>query len=141
MHCEADWRRHARLNPACVVCGAENPKGLRLEFRCSPGEASAEWTPNAGWESFQGVIHGGIITTVLDEAMSKAVIARGSEALTAEIRVRFRRPVAPGDGLRVRGWVVQQWKRRILAEAALTSPAGAEYAHAWATFLVLPAAF
>jgi acyl-coenzyme A thioesterase PaaI-like protein len=137
MHSEADHRRYARLNPACVVCGAENPNGLHLRFRCSPEGAVAEWTPTSRWQSFEGIIHGGIITTVLDEAMSQAVIARGFEALTAEIRVRFRRHVAPGDCLRVRGWVVEQRKRRILTEAALASAAGVEHAHAWATFLVL----
>jgi acyl-coenzyme A thioesterase PaaI-like protein len=84
------------------------------------------------------LIHGGIITTVLDEAMSKAIIAREREALTAELRVRFRRQVSPGVALRIRGWVVETRKRRILAEAALTSETGNEYAHAWAAFLVLP---
>jgi acyl-coenzyme A thioesterase PaaI-like protein len=134
-------RRLARLNTACVVCGPENPAGLRLNFNCSPDEATAEWRPTRAWESFQGVIHGGIVTAVLDEAMSKAIIARHCEALTAELRVRFRRRVSPGAGvLRVRGWVVERRKRRILAEAALTSPSGEEYAHAWAAFLILPGA-
>jgi acyl-coenzyme A thioesterase PaaI-like protein len=132
-------RRQARLNSACVVCGAENQTGLHLSFRCSAAEVTAEWTPTDAWESFQGVIHGGIITTVLDEAMSKAIIARHCEALTVEIRVRFRRQVSPGDALRIRGWVVEKRKRRILAEAVLATAAGDEYAHAWATFLVLPA--
>jgi acyl-coenzyme A thioesterase PaaI-like protein len=86
------------------------------------------------------VIHGGIITTVLDEAMSKAIIARGCEALTAELRVRFHKQVSPGDALRIRGWVVEKRKRRIRAEAVLSSEAGDEYAHAWAAFLVLPGA-
>ncbi|HOL70511.1 MAG TPA: PaaI family thioesterase [Bryobacteraceae bacterium] len=133
-------RRQALLNSACVVCGAGNPTGLRLRFHCSPHEVSAQWRPTAAWESFQGVIHGGIITTVLDEAMSKAIIARGCEALTAELRVRFRKQVSPGDALCVRGWVVEKRKRRILAEAVLSFENGDELAHAWATFLVLPGA-
>jgi acyl-coenzyme A thioesterase PaaI-like protein len=131
-------RRHALLNPACVVCGRENPTGLHLEFACSPGEATAEWKPTPAWESFQGVVHGGIVTAVLDEAMSKAIIARHSEALTAELRVRFRKQVSPAETFRVRGWVLETRKRRILAEATLTSPTGDEHAHAWATFLVPP---
>lgn len=133
-------RRHALLNSACVVCGPENPTGLRLSFRCSPDEVTAAWKPTGAWESFQGVIHGGIITTVLDEAMSKVIIARGCEALTAELRVRFRKQVSPGDALYVCGWVVEKRKRRILAEAVLRATTGEEYAHAWATFLVLPGA-
>lgn len=133
-------RRQALLNSACVVCGVENPTGLHLSFRCSPDEVTAEWTPTDAWESFHGVIHGGIITTVLDEAMSKAIIAQHCEALTAELRVRLRSQVSPGDTLRIRGWVVEKRKRRILAEAVLTTATGEEYAHAWAIFLVLPGA-
>jgi acyl-coenzyme A thioesterase PaaI-like protein len=72
--------------------------------------------------------------------MSKAIIARGCEALTAELRVRFRKQVAPGDALCIRGWVVEKRKRRILAEAVLRTATGEEYAHAWAAFLVLPGA-
>ena len=128
-------RRYARLNPNCVVCGAHNPRGLQLEFRNGPNEVHALWVPTEEWESFEGTVHGGIITTVLDEAMSKAIIARNWEALTVDLRVRFRDRVSPGEALRVRGWVVQKQKRRILTEASLTTNAGTERAHAWATFL------
>ncbi len=94
-------RRHASLNPHCVVCGADNPRGLQLEFQGGPNGVDAAWIPTEEWESFQGIVHGGIITTVLDEAMSKAVIARNWEALTVDLRVRFRGRVTPGEKLRV----------------------------------------
>ena len=81
----------APLNPACVVCGQENPFGLHLEFQTDGDVSTAQWTASVGWESFKGVIHGGVICAVLDEAMSHAIIAAGYEALTAEMRVRFRR--------------------------------------------------
>jgi acyl-coenzyme A thioesterase PaaI-like protein len=69
--------------------------------------------------------------------MSQALIALGWEAFTAELRVRFRRQVTPGDSLAVTGWVTQRQKRRILAEAALKDAGGLERAHAWATFLAV----
>ena len=131
-------RERARLNPACVVCGSTNRKGLRISFQQRPDAIFADWTPSEDWESFQGTIHGGIISTVLDEAMSKAIIARDWEALTADLRVRFRRPVSPGERLEVRGWVIDRQRRKILAEATLTTATGEERAHAWATFLVPP---
>lgn len=133
----ARGRRQALLNPCCVVCGAENPTGLHLNFVCTPEGVAAEWMPTDAWQSFQGVIHGGIISTVLDEAMSKAVIAREFEALTAELRVRFKTRVTPGNLLRVRGRVVEIRKRRIAAEAVVTAASGEEYARAWGTFLLL----
>jgi len=129
-------RRHAPLNPNCVVCGADNQKGLQLEFQGGPNGVDAVWVPTEEWESFRGTVHGGIITAVLDEAMSKAVIARNWEALTVDLRVRFRGRVSPGEELRVHGWVVEKRKRRVLTEAILVTGTGVERAHAWAAFLV-----
>jgi acyl-coenzyme A thioesterase PaaI-like protein len=102
------------------------------------GAVTAEWRPTKNWEGFEGIVHGGIISTVLDEAMSKAVAAMNYEALTGELRVRFRHHVAAGEDLRVRGWVVEKVKRLITAEATLTAADGSERAHAWARFLALP---
>jgi uncharacterized protein (TIGR00369 family) len=125
----------ARMNPACVVCGKENPCGLHLEFQTDGDVSMARWTASAGWESFKGVIHGGVICALLDEAMSQSIITAGHMALTAEMRVRFRKKVSINDDLFVRGWVVRIQKRKIVAESSLTSIDGVEKAHAWATFL------
>jgi len=125
-------RNLAKLNPACVACGA---KGLRLCFSQGLDGAAARWRPTSDWESFQGTIHGGIIGTVLDEAMSKAIIAREWEAFTAELRVRFRGRIAPGDQLHVRGWGAERHKRHIRTEATLVTDTGDERANAWGTFL------
>ena len=126
----------APLNANCVVCGVRNTNGLQLDFRSGPDGVEALWVPTKSWQGFQGVVHGGIISTVLDEAMSKAVIARGWEALTVDLRVRLRRRVTPGEELRICGWVVEKHKRRILTEAVLVTSFGIERAHAWATFLI-----
>lgn len=129
---------HASPNSACFVCGKENPAGLGLVFhRQEEGGMAALWSPGSRWEGFQGIIHGGVVSTVLDEAMSKAVSAAGCEALTAELRIRFRRPV-PSDGrFRIKGWIVKRSKRLIETEAVLESMDGLEHAHAWASFLAL----
>lgn len=128
----------AAPNQSCFGCGRENPHGLRIRFDLTEaGHASAEWTPPATFESFRGVIHGGIVSTVLDEAMSKAVVSMGWPALTCELRVRLRRHVATGETIRVRARVVERTRRKITTEAELTGPDGVERAHAWAVFLVL----
>jgi acyl-coenzyme A thioesterase PaaI-like protein len=93
------------------------------------------WRTNEIWEGFRGVIHGGVVSTVLDEAMSKAVAAEGIRALTCELRVRLRQHVGSSEELQVKGWVVERRKRRILTEACLCDRSGRERAHAWATFL------
>lgn len=131
-------RLSARPNSSCYVCGTENPRGLRLHFESLQNRGvGAIWTPETTLEGFAGIIHGGLVSTVLDESMAKAVAAIGVGALTAELKVRFRHPVSAGKQYRVRGWVEDRNRRMIRAEASLLDPAGAETAHAWSSFLVL----
>jgi hypothetical protein len=132
------WSRNGLLNPYCIVCGAENPNGLQLDFLVGAAGAEATWVPAQGWESFRGTVHGGVVTAVLDEAMSRAVIAHAWEALTVDLRVRFRARVTPGEQLRVHGWVVERRRRKIVTEARLVTANGVERAHGWGVFLMLP---
>lgn len=123
----------------CFVCGRDNARGLQIQYSSdTAGAIEADWTPAAALEGFHGIIHGGIVATVLDEAMSKAVAATKCEALTGELRVRYRHHVATGEILHVRGWIVNRAKRLITTEATLTAADGSERAHAWARFLALP---
>lgn len=128
----------AALNPHCVGCGHQNPHGLQLTFRVNGNGVTAEWVPGKNWESFQGVIHGGVVSTVLDEAMSKAIIAQGLEAFTVDLRVRFKQKLRTGETVWARGWMVQHQKRRITAEASICNGSGDEHAHAWGVFLIPP---
>ena len=122
----------------CFACGVDNPHGLQLEFRFDPdGTASASWVPDIQWEGPRGIVHGGIVTTLLDEAMAKAVAATGCKSLTADLRVRFRRYAKTGEVLKVRGWIVKHRKRLIETEATVIAPDGSERAHAWARFVVV----
>lgn len=134
----AEARQIPALNPACFGCGPENVDGLQLTFRATREGVSAEWAPSDRWQSFPGVTHGGVIATVLDEAMSKAIAAGGSPAFTAELRVRYRQPVVTGEEQYIRGWIVSRRKRMIAAEACITALCGEERAHAWGTFLIAP---
>ena len=128
----------ARAQSSCFACGPDNPHGLRLRFEENQsGEMTAEWIPESSMEGFDGIVHGGIVSTVLDEAMAKVVVAAEVEALTAELRVRFRRHVASGSRVQIRGWIESRNRRVIKTEAALTGADGTELAHAWASFLAL----
>lgn len=123
---------------ACFACGPDNPHGLRLRFETSKsGGAVANWVPEEYTEGFRGIVHGGIVSTVLDEAMSKAVAAAGASALTAELRVRLRHHVPSKGLIQVRAWINNQATRLIKTEAAITNIEGIELAHAWASFLVV----
>lgn len=128
----------ARAQSSCFACGPDNERGLQLRFeKNEAGEMIAEWIPEAFTEGFDGIVHGGIVSTILDEAMAKAVVATEVEALTAELRVRFRRHVVSGSRVQIRGWIDSRNRRVIKTEAALSGADGAELAHAWASFLAL----
>ena len=132
----APSRPAAKRSDRCFACGTHHPHGLRLRFVQDGEEAvSAVWRTDAAWQGFEGVIHGGIVTAVLDESMSHAVAAGGVPALTCELRVRLHHHVGPFEELKVRGWVVERHRRRIAAEATLKDGDGVERAHAWAVFL------
>jgi acyl-coenzyme A thioesterase PaaI-like protein len=131
-------RTSVLLARSCFVCGSDNPRGLHLAFQANEdGEMIAEWIPEPEMEGYQGIVHGGIVSTVLDEAMAKVVDATGADALMVELRVRFRLQVSSGSPVHVRGWIESRNKRKINAEATLTGADGAELAHAWAVFLRL----
>jgi len=120
----------------CFACGPRNPRGLRLEFhRQEDGSMAAQWTPEAELEGYGGIVHGGIVSTVLDEAMAKVVAENGAQALTAELRVRFRQQTPSGQELCIRGWIESRTRRMIQTEAQLCAADGSELAHAWAVFL------
>lgn len=125
------------LQTKCFACGRENSHGLQISYKMQyPGKVSAEWCPGRGWEGFDGVVHGGIVTTALDEAMAKAIVSTETMALTCELKVRFRHSVHPGDELSIQGWIVDRRRRLVHAEASISDRGGEEFAHAWAIFLI-----
>ncbi len=128
----------AQPQPTCFVCGKDNPKGLHISFSPdSDNRISAGWVPDTACEGLQGIVHGGIVSAVLDEAMAKAVIGAGIQALTCDLQVRFRRPVIAGQSLEISGWLVSRDRRRVRTEATISDSEGGELAHGWATFLAI----
>ncbi|MBX3072034.1 MAG: PaaI family thioesterase [Thermomicrobiales bacterium] len=104
----------------CFGCGRLNPHGLQLTFYADPdGSVWAEWEPTPKVEGWQGIVHGGLITTVLDEVMGWALSAQRIWAVTARLDVSFRKPVEIGVPARARAWVVEDKGRRIEVAAQL----------------------
>ncbi|MBI4892504.1 MAG: PaaI family thioesterase [Acidobacteria bacterium] len=120
----------------CFACGPQNPKGLHLHFERTPELAvTAAWTPLPDFDGYPGLTHGGIVATVLDEAMSKAVAVHAWRALTCDLSVRLRHTIRSGCAYRVTGRVLSRRKRRILTEAVIHDAQGRECAFASAVFL------
>lgn len=90
---------------SCFVCESSNPAGLQLPFFHdeAAGEVVAQFTLGPGFSGAPNYLHGGIVLSVLDEAMAWAAIAiAGQWAVTKETSTRFERPVRVDRPHRVR---------------------------------------
>jgi acyl-coenzyme A thioesterase PaaI-like protein len=88
--------------PNCLVCGRSNPHGLRLSLHVEPetGVVTTEFAPTGDHIGFEGIVHGGVLATVLDEAMVWAATWAGKRFCVAgEMMVRFRESARPGERL------------------------------------------
>jgi acyl-coenzyme A thioesterase PaaI-like protein len=89
----------------CFVCGQDNPRGFKIQVRYLEAEMAAETELSLPRE-YQGwaeVIHGGILSTLLDEMMAHAVWHFAGPGLTLSLEVRFHAPLKPGETILVRG--------------------------------------
>ena len=108
-------------NQKCYVCGRENPAGLGVKFDISAESRSirGKFIPKEVHQGYEGIIHGGILSALLDEAMVKLAFSLGMPAVTAEISVKFESPASPGDELSISGKIVHETRRLIQAEAKI----------------------
>lgn len=98
----------------CFGCGRHNPIGLHLEFeRDAAGGVATTYVPRPEDQGFPAMMHGGLATLLLDEAMGWAMYADRVFAVTAKMETRFRRPVPVDEPLVVRSRVERQRGRRI----------------------------
>jgi acyl-coenzyme A thioesterase PaaI-like protein len=119
----------------CFACGKKNDFGLGLEFRHAGGKTISEFIPRKVHQGFKDIVHGGIITTVLDEAMVKRVLSEGMEAVTAEISVRFRNPLFVGEKAVIEAEIKKAGSRLLETSARMTKGDGTVVAEAEAKLL------
>jgi uncharacterized protein (TIGR00369 family) len=100
----------------CFACGTLNETGMRLDLHVERGRSWTEWTYEGRFQGWDGIAHGGILATVLDEVMAWALVGEDNWGLTARIAVDFKRPVSVGQALRAEGWVTRS-RRRIVDTA------------------------
>ncbi|MBS1252350.1 MAG: hypothetical protein MAG451_01389 [Anaerolineales bacterium] len=123
----------------CFGCGMENPIGLKLFFyEADDGRVVARFTPQEEHQGYPGVLHGGIISTVLDETIGRVCIAQERWVVTAKMEVRYRQPIPIDETLLVVGEVVEDRGRRLTARGELRLPDGSVGAEATGTFIQLP---
>lgn len=110
----------------CFGCGQRNERGLKLRFRVREHEAEVEYTADEAFCGAPGVVHGGIQAALLDEVMGMAAHAGDREGdldvVTADFRLRFRRPTPSGVPLRVRARLLRIEGHDYFLEGEIVGP-------------------
>ena len=79
------------------VCGQDNPIGLKIKVFEESGKVYAEFLPMENHQGYKGIVHGGILFSIMDEVMSRAaMIAVNSLTLTVEINIKYRKKAVMG---------------------------------------------
>lgn len=122
----------------CFACGALNRHGLRMTIHVERDAAWSELTLEPRFEGWEGMAHGGILATLLDEIMGWTLAARDDWGVTARLAVDFRKPIRVGTALRIEGTVARRRRRVIETTGRIVDPAGEiEYATATATYVTV----
>jgi len=126
------------VHPNCVVCSLTNNKGLHLEFvSTNNGGITATFQCDEAFEGYPGVLHGGVISSILDGAMGHCMFARGQASVTAEMTIRFRHPVVTNQDATVSARIARSSHPLYLLEAEILQ-AGQVKVTAKAKFLDRP---
>ncbi len=121
----------------CFVCGEKNPNGLRLNFEIDKRKQTLKTTFVASptFQGWDGTVHGGIISTLLDEAMAKLSYELGYNAVTASLEVRFKKPALILEPLKIFGEIAEVNQRLVRAKAKITKEDGTVLATGTSTLL------
>ena len=122
----------------CFACGTKNPIGLHLEFAPVEDKVVAKKIVPREYQGYTNVVHGGIVTLLLDEAMSSFVQEKYNEqAMTGRLEIRYKHPTPVETELKIYAWQESQRRNIIFLKAAVETPDGTVTAEATAKFAVV----
>lgn len=106
---------------ACLVCGSMNPIGLKAKFTTSATDCSSHSVIclPAEFQGWQDVVHGGIIAALLDEACIYACHGKADQCVTADLQIRYRKPVPVGTEVEISGQLTDSSRKMWLTTAKL----------------------
>ncbi|MBW1981344.1 MAG: PaaI family thioesterase [Deltaproteobacteria bacterium] len=123
----------------CFACGSNNPLGLKMQFYCQGNKVCSDVVVEQHHVGWQNMVHGGIISTLLDEIMSWTVLYfRKVFAVTRQIKVKYLRPTPVGTPLTVQGEILGETeKKAIHTSGVLLDSRGKKLARSEAEFVIL----
>ncbi|MBN1366983.1 MAG: PaaI family thioesterase [Dehalococcoidales bacterium] len=125
-----------RRSTKCFGCGADNPAGLKLKFKWDGGKAVAEFTPQEAHQGWPGVVHGGLLATMLDEAGGWCSMEKGLDMVTAKMEVLFRNPAEIGVPLIITGAILRENTKRFEAYSCITTRDGTVIAESNSVYII-----
>jgi len=130
-----------RTYAECFVCGESNPAGLHAHFSLgeTPGEMRGRFASDARHQGYPQRVHGGIVASLLDETLGRAVALAGHWTFTARLDVRYRLPVPAGAEVEAVARQVRDRGRFVEASGEARLPDGRVVAEASGLFLKLSA--
>jgi uncharacterized protein (TIGR00369 family) len=108
-------------NQYCFVCGQDNPVGIKTSIEVDRDAQSAQCilAVSAEYQGWKGMVHGGIISALLDEVSAYAGMTVTDTVVTGELTTRFRKPVPVEQEITVSAQVVKQARRVVMVEAQI----------------------
>jgi uncharacterized protein (TIGR00369 family) len=120
----------------CFGCGPLNEEGLQITFLADGDLSVAEFEVPARYQSWKGVVHGGMVALLLDEAVGWAAWHKGHPGVTGKLEVRYRLPLRIGERVRLAGRVDKVRRTLVYASATIERISdGATVAEANATLM------
>jgi len=110
-----DWLNDRSTYQRCFVCGQRNDGGLRAVYRQEGDRIVTEFTGHDAHQGFPGVVHGGLISALLDETMGRTALLHGAWTMTGRLEVRYRAPAPAHRRLVVSAWLTRE--RRVAFES------------------------
>ncbi len=131
--------RRVMLEPHnCFACGTLNAHGLHLALHAGDDRCWTDLTLDNRFEGWEGIAHGGIVCTILDEVMAWALVDHDLWGVTARMSVEFKKPVPIGSPIHGEGRVLEVRRRIVRAEGVITDVEGQVLARAEAIFVGAP---
>ncbi len=129
--------RLIKLTDYCFACGKDNPIGFQLDIQEEGEGVRAVFQLRREYEGYQNIAHGGIIATLLDEMCAWACRKKGYEAVTGELKVRFKKPVSVGERVEVTGRIQERKRNLLICQSEVKNENGEVVAKALAKMVIV----
>ncbi|MEG6584903.1 PaaI family thioesterase [Dendrosporobacter sp. 1207_IL3150] len=129
--------KEQEINQMCFACGIHNPIGLKLKFREEQDTYITTFTGGPEHQGYDGIMHGGIVSTLLDEVMARYIYSKGYNAVTARLDVRYKKPTPIGEQLMIKGHITGQRGNMFELTGTIELPDGSITAQGKATVAIL----